>query len=254
MNRIQIGLVIPIIQRGYIFDLLKQIKQTLYDNKVIICVVNDGNIKIKKHLINNLSKEVELLNLEKNLCFAGANNAGWKLLINKYPSIKYLGTINDDTIPQNKWLDNLVRSMEDNTTVAACSPVMMAYRKNIFSTKVIYSSTWKLGNGKHPMVIDKEKITKDTHVSVLGGFCLLAKAEALFQIDYFDERYKNSCEDIDLCLKLRKKNWDLMVSYNSFVIHKCGKSRFKSNTNTNISKSRKLLFSKWGNNLKKYNL
>ena len=250
----QIGLVIPIIQTKYIFALLKQIKQTIHENKVIICVVNDGNLKIKKHLTTNLPKEVEFLNLGENLCFAGANNAGWELLINKYPAIKYLGTINDDTIPQNKWLDNLVQSMEDNTTVAACSPVMITNRKNIFSTKVIYASTWKLGNGKNPMVLDKEKITTDTHVSVLGGFCFLAKAEALFQIDYFDERYKNSCEDIDLCLKLRKINWDLMVSSNSFVIHKCGKSRFKSNTNTKISQSRELLLSTWGNNLKNYNL
>ena len=70
----------------------------------------------------------------------------------------------------------------------------------------------------------------------------------------FDERYKNSCEDIDLSLKLRKNNWDLMVSSNSFVIHKCGKSIFKSNTNTKISQSRELLLSTWGNNLKNNNL
>ena len=62
------------------------------------------------------------------------------------------------------------------------------------------------------------------------------------------------CHDIDLCLKLRTNNWDLMVSCNSFVSHKCGKSRFKSKMNTNIPQSRKLLFSKWGNDLNKYNL
>ena len=61
-------------------------------------------------------------------------------------------------------------------------------------------------------------------------------------------------EDIDLCLKLRTNNWDLMVCSNSYVGHKGGKSRFKSKMNTNVPLSRKLLFSKWGDDLNKYNL
>ena len=69
-----------------------------------------------------------------------------------------------------------------------------------------------------------------------------------------DEKYKLYCEDIDLCLKLRKNNWDLMTCCNSYIIHKCGKSRFKSKMNTNVPQSRKLLFSKWGDDLNKYNL
>ena len=254
MNKPQIGLVIPIVQRKYIISLIKQINKTAQDNTIAICVVNDGNNKIENYLDKYLPKEIELLNLENNLCFAGANNAGWKFLVDKYSSIKYLGTINDDTIPQNNWLDPLVLSLKNNNRVAACNPIMITHSNNILNNKSQYSSTWKLGDSKHPMVIDKERITKDTYVSVLGGFCILAKIEALLQIDYFDERYKNSCEDIDLCLKLRKNNWDLMTCCNSYIIHKCGKSRFKSKMNTNVPQSRKLLFSKWGDDLNKYNL
>ena len=254
MNKPQIGLVIPIVQRKYIISLIKQINKTAQDNNIAICVVNDGNNKIENYLDKYLPKEIELLNLENNLCFAGANNAGWKFLVDKYSSIKYLGTINDDTIPQNNWLDPLVLSLKNNNRVAACNPIMITHSNNILNNKSQYSSTWKLGDSKHPMVIDKERITRDTYVSVLGGFCILAKIEALLQIDYFDERYKNSCEDIDLCLKLRKNNWDLMTCCNSNIIHKCGKSRFKSKMNTNVPQSRKLLFSKWGDDLNKYNL
>ena len=75
------------------------------------------------------------------------------------------------------------------------------------------------------MVLDQARITKDSFVSVLGGFCFLARAKALLQVDYFDEKYKKSCEDIDLCLKLRINKWDLMVCSNAYVSHKCGKSR-----------------------------
>ena len=159
-----IGLVIPIVQRKYIIGLIKQIRQTVQDSDVIICVVNDGNNKIINYLKKNLPRDVELLNLKQNLCFAGANNAGWKLLVQRYPNIKYLGTINDDTIPQNNWLHVLVDIMDNNSNVGACSPVMITNDNNLFNKKVKYSSTWKLGISKHPMVIDKHRITKDTYV------------------------------------------------------------------------------------------
>ena len=254
MNSPQIGLVIPIIQRRYILNLIKIIKETVIDFEIVICVVNDGNNKIKKYLCNQLPLDVELLNLEKNVCFAGANNAGWKFLLNKFPSIKYLGTINDDTIPRYKWLNYLVQSMEVNSSIGACAPVMITHTNHIYKRKEVFSSTWKLGGEKNPMFLDQEKINNDTNVSVLGGFCFIAKAEVLLQVDFFDERYKNSCEDIDLSIKLRKNGWDLVISHKSYVIHKCGKSRFKKNSNTNVSDSRRLLFFTWGNKLDIYNL
>ena len=151
MNSPQIGLVIPIIQRRYIINLIKIIKETVIDFEIVICVVNDGNNKIKKYLCNQLPLDVELLNLEKNVCFAGANNAGWKFLLNKFPSIKYLGTINDDTIPQYKWLNYLVQSMEVYSTIGACAPVMITHTNHIFKRKEVFSSTWKLGGEKNPM-------------------------------------------------------------------------------------------------------
>ena len=67
MNKPQIGLVIPIVQKKYIIQLIKQILQPIHDNDIVICVVNDGNNKIINFLINNLPKEVELLNLEKTI-------------------------------------------------------------------------------------------------------------------------------------------------------------------------------------------
>lgn len=253
MKKPIIGIVIPIVQSKYVFDLIKQIEKTTNEKNYAICIVNDGNLNIKHYLLKHLPSTIELLNLKNNLCFAGANNAGWEFLINKHPSIQYLCTINDDTIPNNNWLDHLKDCLKKNPTVAACSPIMII-RKGFFKNKNQYYSTWKFGDINNPMVLDKKNIKVDSYVSVLAGFCLIIKKEALLQVEYFDERYKNSCEDIDLSLKLQKKKWNLMVCSNSYVIHKAGKSRFKSKMNTNITQSRKLFFSKWGTDLSKYNL
>ena len=57
-----------------------------------------------------------------------------------------------------------------------------------------------------------------------------------------------------MSLKIREEKFDLMVASNTYVIHEGGKSRFDSKVNTDIKKARKLLISKWGEDLSKYNI
>jgi len=255
MNTPTTGIVIPIIRKKYILNLIENINDIINNNRYAICVVNDGNNKINNYLKNQLPENVYLLNLENNMCFSGANNKGWKFLINKFPDIKYLGTINDDTIPQINWLQSLEKTLTDNNNVGACSPVMITY-EGFFERKK-YTSTYKLCDIKKPMIIDERKIECDTYVSILPGFCLLAKTKILKEVNFFDEDYKNSCEDLDLSLKIRNNKYDLMTTAHAHVLHHVGQSRFSSNVtnvNTNIKKSRALLIQKWGENLKKYNI
>ena len=253
MNKPTTGIVIPIIKKKYILNLIKNIDDIIGNNRYTICVVNDGNNKINDYLKNELPENVHLLNLKNNLCFSGANNSGWKFLINKYPNIKYLGTINDDTIPEINWLQSLEKTLTDNNNVGACSPIMITYEGFFKHTKK-YTSTYKLCDIKNHMIVDERKIKRDTYVSILPGFCLLAKTKILKEINFFDENYKNSCEDLDLSLKIRNNKYDLMTTAHSYVLHHIGQSRFSAKVNTNIKKSRTLLIQKWGENLKKYNI
>jgi len=253
MIKPKIGIVIPIVQKKYIKELLLIIYKTTIRKDFILCVVNDGNTKIQQYLQKTIPAKVSLINLEKNLCFAGANNAGWNFLINKYPSLKYLGTINDDAIPFKGWLDTMAQTLGKNRRLGACGPVMLS-SDNKKKIRMQHSATWKLNNYQQPMLLDSENINQNQYVPVIGGFCFLARKKALEQVKYFDERFKNSCEDIDLSIKLTMNGWKLMICCNSIVYHKCGKSRYKFTAKTGIKYSRDLLLFKWGNDLSKYNL
>ena len=253
MNKPITGIVIPIIRKKYILNLVNNINDIINNNRYVVCVVNDGNNKINDYLKKQLPKKIHLINSENNMCFSGANNKGWKFLINKYPSIQYLGTINDDTVPEKNWLKELEKTLIDNANVGACSPVMITY-EGFFKKKKKYTSTYKLCNIKKPMIIDKREIKNDTYVSILPGFCLLARSNVLKEINFFDENYKNSCEDLDISLKIRNINYDLMTTAYSYVLHHVGQSRFHSKVSTNIKESRQLLIQKWGENLSKHNI
>ncbi len=253
MIKPKIGIVIPIVQKKYITDLISQIYETVERNDIVLCVVNDGNTRIRKYLQKMIPKKVHLVNLDQNKCFAGANNVGWNYLMDNYPSLKYLGTINDDAIPSKGWLDEMITRLENNERLGACSPIMLSTDSKE-SDEIQKASTWKLNNFHQPMVLESREINQDQLVSVLGGFCLIGRKVAFLEVGLFDDRYQNSCEDIDLSLKLTDAGWKLMVCHNAFVYHKVGKSRFKFRAKTNIKLSRDLLRYKWGDDLTRYNL
>lgn len=247
----EIGIVIPIYQKKFIKKLINTINKIGSKRKFIICIVNDGILDVKKYLEkNSWPNNVIILNLSQNMQFAGANNAGWAELISYYPKLKYLGTLNDDTIPRNGWLDELINTLERNPQAALAGPIMETKKNWLFGKK-----NYAILRYKHDTSAEwiKNDIYQDELVPFIGGFCFMGRREMIEEVGGFDERYKNSCEDIDLCLKLLSKKKKLIVSAKSRVFHYVTSSRGLKDTNTDIIASHKLISEKWGNDLSIYN-
>ena len=244
-----IGLVIPVYQKKYISNLLKQITKTVSRKDYCICIVNDGNEAVEKYLEKqNLPANVEILNLTENRGFAAANNLGWKYLTSKFPSINYLGTINDDTIPRNGWLEITVNALEENPKLAIAAPIQEV-RKGWFGKKD--DAIFKLGNAHKSWIPVLNKITRDTFVPAVSGFCFVANRTALEDVNYFEEIYMNSGEDLDICLKLITNGWRILVCKDARVFHYAGSSRYLSSAKVNWSE--KIITERWGYDLDRYN-
>jgi GT2 family glycosyltransferase len=240
-----IGIVIPIYQTKFIHKLIQKILNTVNITNYCICIVNDG----KSEIANFLSKytwpqNVEILNLSKNYGFAGANNAGWKYLTKKFPNIKYLGTLNDDTIPRFGWLDAMVNVLKIYPNTGMAAPIMET-REGWLGTRKNYA-VYQPKNIDKLWVCIRSKIDTDTFVLAVGGFCFLALREVLEDVGYFEEAYHNAGEDLDLCFKLILKGWRIVVCKDARVFHYGGKSRYLKGTNTDLDLSRKLLIERWG--------
>ena len=245
-----IGIVIPVYQKKYIRNLVKQIFKTVSRKDFCICIVNDGNSAVKEYLAKyNWPVNIEILNLSKNGGFAAANNLGWKFLSKKYPTINYLGTLNDDTIPHKNWLDNIVIALENNPNIAMAAPIQVI-RNGWFGQKQEYA-VFRLGNANLPWVPKLDEITKDTFVPAVSGFCFVANKKALEVVEYFDEIFMNSGEDLDLCLKMITNGWHIIVCKDSRVFHYGGSSRYLSNAK--ISGYEKIITERWGFDLSCYN-
>ncbi|MFT4302028.1 MAG: glycosyltransferase family 2 protein [Desulfovibrio sp.] len=246
-----IGLVVPVFVNKYILSCVKSICKNTHTQEIQICIVNDGRRELDGWLAKHAwPSNVHILNLPENRCFAGANNAGWEFLLQNFPDVKYLGTINDDTNVCPGCIDALIACLEQSPDVGMVGPIQTI--PHFFKKTSL--AVWRLGDAKEQnMVLVDNDVMQNTYCSVLAGVCLVARAELLRDINFFDSRYINSCEDIDISLSARKAGWRLMVASKARLLHYAGKSRYRKEASSQITTSELTLKRKWGENLSIYN-
>jgi len=247
---IKIGIVIPIFQIKYIKKLMHNILNQKYKNNFQICIVNDGK-KEYSDILNAMKYpgNVVIVTTTGTVGFSKANNYGWEYLLSEYKEIEYLGSINDDTIPRDGWLDALVDSIKALPRTALAVPI--TEEKNGFLKKIDLCQ-YAFDNHLAIKCVGF-KIEEDFFVPAATGVCFLADAKILKEVDFLDEGYKNSCEDVDLCLKMITNGYRIVLSKNSRVFHFGGKSRGLKEADTNYGISHARLDEKWGTNIIKYN-
>lgn len=232
-------IVIPVISVSLLEHCLKNL---FLPSWAIVLIVNDGKKEIEKQ-IGNMAKKynVYLLNLQKNVGFAKANNAGWKWLEKKFNPL-YLGTLNADTCPSRRWVESLVKTIEEKKVTLATP--RQKVRKKIID---YYKLQKNLRTKGYQLNIQEDTLTQS-----FSGFCFICRADHLKEVSYFDEHYINGCEDTDLALKFKQKNFLCYVSYGSVVRHTPSSFRFKRGAHTNSKKNLGYFMKKWrkGNDCK----
>ena len=266
-SEVKVGLVLPVITSRYILKLVAKVVKTVQLKNYHMCIVNNGQPAVAEYLAKyKWPANVSILNLPENRCFAGSNNAGWKYLLEKFPTVKYLGSLSDDTIPRAGWLDSLVEALEKYPKTGLAVPVIEEeygifhlrggrfFKRlkglGIFKTKDL--CVYEYDNSVTIKCVGFEAV-KDTFVPVIRGACFLTDARILKKIDFFDERFKNSCEDVDLCLKMLTAGYRIVLAKNSRVFHLGAMSVGLKKAGTNYNASHKLFDEKWGKDISKYN-
>ncbi|MBI5006893.1 MAG: glycosyltransferase family 2 protein [Nitrosomonadales bacterium] len=93
-----------------------------------------------------------------------------------------------------------------------------------------------LGNlsGRYPRLFsdfDLHKLPlpeKPVEMEAISGACMLARRDVLEQVGLLDEGYFMHCEDLDLCMRFRRKGWKLLFVPDARMVHHkghCSKAR-----------------------------
>lgn len=248
-----VGLVVPLYLTKFIDNIIANFKETTEGVDVVICFVNDGKLEIKEHFENIiLPDNMIVYHRESNGGFATANNSGWEYLLSLYPNIDFLGTINDDTIPHRGWLKEMIASIKSNDEIGAVVPNVREFINGVeedgYATFTFYND---IGN---PMRVLDKKVLEDKYSRAMSGCCFIAKTECLKEVEFFDGKFMNGCEDVDLSLKFLSEGYKIIASAKATITHLGGSSRMsKATISDDIQYSIDLLSLKWGSNYENYN-
>lgn len=253
MSKYRVGMVIPLYMTNFIANTINYLKNTTDKDETVFCIVNDGIPHVKDYLETLILPEnMYVVNLPNNRCFAGSNNAGFNSLLEKYPELEYIGSLNDDTIPKENWLSGMVETLDNNEDVALVTPQIRAILTE-GAGDVAAGATFTY-NKDSQMLGGLNEIETDTYTNLVCGFCFLCRVGPFKEVEFLDEGYQNGAEDMDLSLKFITNDYRMMVCAKAQVVHFGGKSRCtRANVGSEISQSIDLLYRKWGNDLTVYN-
>ncbi|MEK7165298.1 MAG: glycosyltransferase family 2 protein [Patescibacteria group bacterium] len=202
------------------------IQCTLSINYEIIIIDNGSTHPQKKLLREKIarfrSSRIQYISNIVNIGYSRANNQGAKLALGKY-----LVFINNDTVVTQGWLSGLLSFMKSHPGVGACGPKLHSFgHKDYFD----YSGA---GGGYldilgYPFTRGRvfDRIEKDVgqydspaEITWATGSCLMVKRDLFAGLKGFDEFMFAYNEEIDLCIRIRKKGYSIYSIPKSLVYH-----------------------------------
>lgn len=205
-------------------ECLESLKKIDYPNFEVIVVDNNStgdDVNIIKEKFGDFVKE--LIVSKDNLGFSGGNNLGIEYSLNE--GADFILLLNNDTIVEPDFLSKLLDVFINKDSVGISAPQINYYN----TPEIVWTVGGKIsklrGSGfaysdKNESEIDKN----EKFVTFASGCCLLIKREVFEKVGLFDEKFFLYVEDTDFCYRSHKAGYKIIVSPNSKIYHKVGRS------------------------------
>ncbi|WP_299426246.1 glycosyltransferase family 2 protein [uncultured Meiothermus sp.] len=167
----------------------------------------------------------ELVQLGRNLGFAGGNNVGIRQALDE--GAEYIWLLNPDTLPEARALSAMVELARQDAQIGAVGSVLYEMENPL------QVQAW--GGGE--VVLHWGLIRLLTHaqqaarLNYISGASLLLRRAALERAGLLDEGFFMYGEDADMGLRLLKTGFKLAVASQSRVLHRGGTSWHGSSLN-----------------------
>jgi GT2 family glycosyltransferase len=215
MTGVRCSIVIPIYNRaGLTRKCLDTILADLPEETLEVIVVDDASTDSTPSLLSGYEEPVRSFRLESNSGFAAACNAGARVAEGEY-----LVFLNNDTVPQKGWLDVLVRYADAHPAAAVVGSKLLFPNDTIQHAGVVVCAD---GNPRHLYAgfpADHPAVNKSRPFQAVTGGCALVRRKAFEEVDGFDEAFRNSLEDADLCLRLGERGHEVHYCHESVLYH-----------------------------------
>ncbi len=167
---------------------------------------------------------IRTLALPSNLGFAKANNSATEIA-----SGTYLVFLNNDTIVDPHWLEELIKPLEENDTIGLSTPKVLLANSDpvkvqnagiaVFSEGFARDRGAVVGSGIEDYEIDSEYFENSQEVHAACGVSLCIRKKLFDRLGGFDEGYFMYYEDVDLSLRARLLGYGVMYCPKATLRH-----------------------------------
>jgi len=193
----------------YLKTLLPALNQYTHPDQYELIMIDnastDQSVSYLKQ--NKYDLPMVLIENDQNLSFSAANNQAAAIARGEY-----LLLLNNDVIPAQNWLDQLLKPFKEMKNIASVGAKLIYPDKKGFKNSglvqhagitFVYEGEvirpYNLGNG---YTIDHPVVNKSQPRPALTAACLLVHKEKYLEVGGLDENYQYGFEDVDLGLKL----------------------------------------------------
>ena len=214
-----------------------------------IIIVDNGSVDGSSAYVQYLNDKYDnvkcILNKE-NVNFGPGNNQGLEIAEGERIIL-----LNSDTIVTPMWAESMDHCLAHKENIAMVGPVSNSSngRQYVQPTEDVKNSN------AEQFSVDWANRNKGVYLSagILYGWCMMINRDFLTNQDYlFDDRFTNSYEDNDLCVRATYLGWNMYIDYSTFIFHKgqstfhsLWKKEFMDKYEENGKKNQKLFLDKW---------
>ncbi|MCX7927275.1 MAG: glycosyltransferase family 2 protein [Candidatus Omnitrophica bacterium] len=237
-----------------LFNCLNSIFNTL-DGKTWfeVWVVDNASKDSSAEMVKKDFRQVNLIENKENVGFSRANNQVIPLTNGEYVLF-----LNSDTVVLSEAIEYMIAFLDSNPEAGICGANLLTedFKPNMsysyFPTirSEIIREIRPLIFGKPPKRCVDSNLEEPFAVDYVLGAAMMIRRETLNSVGLFDEDFFFYAEDVDLCLRARKKGWKIFCLPKAKIIHLFGKSSIKEHTRFELEfyKSRNKFFQKhYGN-------
>lgn len=227
-------------------ECLESIKKlAIQDFELNLIVVDnaskDDSVKTFQEFFKKIKKETpikaKLIENEKNLGFAGGNNAGIKYSLEK--AADFVLILNNDTSVHRHLVTKFLESAKKHKEGGIFSPKIYfapgyefhkeRYKEEDLGEVIWYAGgkfSWNniLGTNRGVDEVDHGQYDKTIKIDFAAGACAFIRREVLETVGLFDERYFLYLEDVDLSHRAKLKNWKILYVPQAHLWHKVSAS------------------------------
>ncbi len=193
---------------------LESLSKTEY-SPLEILVVNNGSSDSTPQIVGEQYPTVRLINLPRNLGFAGGNNVGLRVVTGDI-----LILLNDDTTVDPQWVSELVKVMKLNPSVGIAGCKLYYPDGKTLQHAGGYINSHGLSNHYGKGEIDQGQCNTLREVDYVTGAAFAIRKELTLKLGFLDTRYHPIYfEETDYCFRARKQGYRVVYVPKSIVCH-----------------------------------